>query len=508
MKNDIRTYPSTDHPCLITLIDSDLDNWLESLRGRIENGSYSPSEGGVVDVPKKNWHLRPRHLLTKEDSVVYSALVLDALDPIRQGIGWSSQKVRLSSLIKENQRGKDWFEFNPLAWRTFQARTGEILDKGFEFAVFTDVASFYENVDTRRLISDLRDLGVSDDNLDVLGTCLNAWAGPRRRGIPQGYRPSAILSEVYLNAIDQRLVHQNETHLRYSDDLTLFCHTEREAVDLLRLLTELYRDKGLNLHTAKSRIYEQEEARKRVRGIPEIFDGIQAEVLNEVQRAYHVDSPYLAPSDLRALMGESVIQLTSLQGAFDLYFTEAAPSTRFNNSLFHFIINRLAAVESPYAVKYCFWLLTRRPEETKSILAYFGDLQDDLQDVGHGLARMLTERALVYEYQTYMIVRWFWIKEIKTEIILAAVRWLLDQAFGFRGIWEYCVSYLGRYGTSADLDRLETLFAGTNDDTSRATVICSLRRMEKARRNAVYQRAARAYGDVVRLAVAWSRGEV
>ena len=102
IKNDLRYSSFLDHPYEVDLIQSDIENWIESLKNKIENGLYNPSRSKIIDIPKPNWHIRPASLLTIEDSVIYSAILLDNIEKIKRGIEWSSNSRRFSQIMKDN----------------------------------------------------------------------------------------------------------------------------------------------------------------------------------------------------------------------------------------------------------------------------------------------------------------------------------------------------------------------------------------------------------------------
>jgi hypothetical protein len=92
-----------------------------------------------------------------------------------------------------------------------------------------DISSFYENIDISLLVSDLRDTGAPPAAIDQLSVCLNRWSQVPGRGIPQGQSSSDILGKLYLNNIDQVLKSMGYSHLRYVDDIRVFCGSEVEA---------------------------------------------------------------------------------------------------------------------------------------------------------------------------------------------------------------------------------------------------------------------------------------
>ena len=79
-------------------------------------------------------------------------------------------------------------------------------------------------------------MGVDRHVVALLSTCLNRWSSGNGRGIPQGISASDILGKVYLNSIDLALRELGFVHLRYVDDIRIFCQNEVEAkIALLKL---------------------------------------------------------------------------------------------------------------------------------------------------------------------------------------------------------------------------------------------------------------------------------
>jgi hypothetical protein len=321
------------------------------------------------------------------------------------------------------------------------------------------------------------------------------------RGIPQSFRPSDVLAEVYLNTIDKRLNTEGIEHLRYSDDLVIFCSSERAAILSLQLLTKLYREKGLNLQTAKSFIRRGDDAIEELRGASGTIPRLRDEIGKEVMAALKTDNPYSTPSELRRLVeqGHVNLRLESLKKYLDVFFLSG--KYPFDKRLFHYIINRLAVLGDPSALEYCFEVLETHPEETKSVLGYFSDMQQK-PEIADELARLILDDEIFMEYTIYLILRWLWIERLSSEPLLSMVRILLNRSGVASPCTQYCLAYLGEFGTDADLERIESLYREMSDEISRSTVICSLRRMEKGRRNSILERA-RLDSKLIGLAVNW-----
>ena len=81
---DLKEECFVELPFEIMLINSNRDNWIENLRTKIKDGKYNPSKVRLIDVPKPKYHIRPGTIMTMDDMVVYSALIIDIIDKIDQ----------------------------------------------------------------------------------------------------------------------------------------------------------------------------------------------------------------------------------------------------------------------------------------------------------------------------------------------------------------------------------------------------------------------------------------
>ena len=374
-------------------------------------------------------------------------------------------------------------------WLGFEKQSVALTTKDYRYVVISDISAYYENIDIGRLISDISDLRTSADTHNLLSSCLNRWAGTRCRGLPQGFIPSDILSELYLDLIDHQLKDEGHRHLRYSDDVRIFCKSKREGIEALYSLTSILRDKGLNLQTAKSRIVEKKEAVKEFQYVDRVISKAVRAYRNDVKKKYSLEYPYCTPSEIRRLANSASpsISMKPIMGVFDKHFLRG--EERFNKSLFHFTLTRLAAAENDHAMKYCLKALPFIPEETNYILAYFSRLTRQRKRIASSVAAMIDSGKIIPEYQRYQVLKWYHDEGIVTKKVLELVRKISRNPDTPPFIQAYCISYLGNNGSVADIERIAGLYADSADPLSKATVILGIRRMEKGRRNALYARA-------------------
>ena len=368
--------------------------------------------------------------------------------------------------------------------------------------VVADISAFYENIDLPRLASDLRRIGIDHEIITLLSSCLNRWAEPRGKGIPQGYSAADILAKLYLDPLDQTLHTEGFRHLRYVDDIRIFCRDEIEARRALLRLSELLRARGLNLQSAKTHVLRADKATVTIDGVAPVIATIQQELIEELREAYEIAGPHGTLEELERVVTAHPDRrpLEVLERAFHSHFLNASEQD-FDKTLFHYLLTRLGQVRSRLAAEYCLSLFAKRPEETKAVLEYFQKVGVDEQSVTKLLEFLRGDQA-IYHYQNFLILRFFL-------GLLSFPHGLLDRARVIARdrnspIWlrSYAVAIVGEAGTAADLENLEALYPTCANDLERSEIACSLRRVEPGRRNAFLGRA-RNDGPLTERAVRW-----
>ena len=365
--------------------------------------------------------------------------------------------------------------------------------------LITDISAFYENIDITRLISDLENFSIPSDNKQLLQSCLNRWAEPKSRGLVQGVSPSFILADVYLNSIDRGLINEGIRHLRYEDDIRIFCRTKTEAILALHTLIRLCRQKGLNLQTAKSKILNKSSAEYHITGVTKILSESNRKIVNKIKELGYIENPYGTPAEIERLANQGQINLQILEELFKKY--HLSENSKFDNSTFHFFINRLRALRSNTAVDYCLDLLLKNPEETPHIMKYFDNMKDDYIDIARRLCLYLKNGYIIGEYQYFKFLYWIYKHKIFTEDILSTFRELIKKSYSIEQIIiDICVLYIGENGYLSDLDYIESLYERSDNPIRKATIIYGIRKLPKSRRNFMYSRAKGDH-DWVKLAV-------
>jgi SAM-dependent methyltransferase len=435
------------------------------------------------------------------DEVVFNALIGVGFASIQRQLRWSQGDPDIAYQLADLGTAVHWVKRGYLVWREWREKSLEKLETA-EFVLTADISAFYENIDLARLASDVRATGMDDEAARLLRACLNRWAEPRGKGIPQGHTSSDILAKLYLDSVDHNLLNAGFSHLRYVDDIRIFCRDLREAKRALLQLSELLRQRGLNVQSAKTKIYRSDEAIHKIDGVSPVISRINEELREELQA--YVGAEYGTVAELEELTAANRENppVEVLERAFRSHFLDA-PDTDFDPTLFHYLLTRLGATGSRTAVDYSLALLSRRPEETEYILRYLTKVPVEERDDERIIEYLETPDAL-YEYQVFLALRHYSESGRSPARVVAFCRRVLREAGFSEFVKAYAMAIVADAGENADLEFVEAMYPRANDEMQRATIICSCYRMEAGRRNAFFGRA-RGDGNLVERAVIWAR---
>ncbi|HSZ54155.1 MAG TPA: RNA-directed DNA polymerase [Tepidisphaeraceae bacterium] len=491
------------HPFELYLVETDLRNWLDKILSEITNGLYQPSTISIANVPKGKGAVRPGAWMALRDRLVYTACIGTILPEIRRALSWHDRTIDFSYPLSRNDTDVRWIVDDFKAWQRFREASIAFLT-GKAYVVLADITGYYENVDLATLSSDLRTAGAKDETMHLLTTCLNRWAQVTGRGIPQGLAASDILGKLYLNAVDRLLYQQGYLHVRYVDDIRIFCSDNSEAKRALMELSEFLRRRGLNIQSAKSVIRRADDARLEIDGITPILEDVRKRYIADLSELLGVEG-YVAPHTMEAMLtqedGETPIEV--LRETYKAYFIDADPY-KFDKTLFRFLVKRLGKAKDRFALDHCRTILERQPQETESVLAYAKAI-GAANDIEPTLAMFVESKDAVYDYQLYQIFEWV------TDVLKPPGHSLVQSARvrAFDGhhpqyLRVICKKLLAEHGNSTDLERLEHSYANTNSAFEQAEIMCCLRKMERVRRNAFLKRAE-GDGEWNRAAAQWVR---
>ena len=222
---------------------------LDKLHGRLQAGSYRPQAIKRVNIPKPgSRETRPLGIPTVRDRVVQAA-VRHVLEP-----------------ILERHFASHSYGFRPdRGCKDALRRVDGLIKKGFKYTVDVDLKSYFDTIDHKLLLEDLRKY-VADNQLVALVEKflqasvfdgLDQWTPTS--GAPQGAVISPLLSNLFLNELDHLMADSGYEMTRYADDLVIQCRTHEQAEAALNLVRQWTSGRGLTLHPTKTKIAHVDE---------------------------------------------------------------------------------------------------------------------------------------------------------------------------------------------------------------------------------------------------------
>src|SRR5579872_5524695 len=488
VKDDIANRVFIRHPYSVDLVESDLNGWLQVRMELLQSGRYFPDSAFICDVPKENGLIRPGAHLSYTDRLIYTACVGACFPAIHQTLKWSQGTTDFSYRLAANPSNPRWLRDRFTGWQDFRQESLAVIEQGATYVVMTDITAFYENIDIGLLLSDLRGIGAPAEAIGQIGTCLNKWAQITGRGLPQGQSPSDILAKLYLNNIDINLRNMSYVHLRYVDDIRIFCHSLVQAKRALVDLSRLLRKRGLNVQSAKSEIYRAADAEEKIEEVTAVVKSARNRYIKEVVKQTGHGDPYMSVTEADEILEETPdsAPIEAIQELYQTYFVDLG--TDFNRTLFRFLLSRMAKQRDAFASQHCPTLLSNHPDETDAILEYLAAVGPPEQ-YGTPVVKFLNSKDLVYPYQTYQILEWFFKNSTDpSDELIETVRNIGFDTSTPRYVKTYCRAFLGRFGSIADVERIADSYDETTDPSEQVEIICAIQRLERGRRNSFLSR--------------------
>jgi len=230
----------------IAMYEQQLEQQTEYLARTLKEGSYQPAAIRREWIPKPgSKEKRPLGIPTVRDRVVQRAL-LAAIEP-----------------IFERDFAEQSYGFRPgRGCKDALRRVDQLLKSGYEWVVDADLKSYFDTIPHEQLLKRIEEKVADGRVLELIGKYLGQGVLENMRywqpdaGTPQGAVISPLLSNIYLDPLDQLMKASGIEMVRYADDFVLLCDSEAAARDALVLVQHWTAAAGLTVHPDKTRIVD------------------------------------------------------------------------------------------------------------------------------------------------------------------------------------------------------------------------------------------------------------
>lgn len=219
---------------------------LARLAADLTGGRYHPGPARAVDIPKKKGGTRRLMIPCVTDRVVQSAATA-TLQPILE------PQFEAASFAYRPGRSVKMATEAIARWR----------DQGFWHVVEADIVAFFDNVRHDRLLAKLDTAltgqrGASEvvDLVALLSEAHARDSGVQGRGLPQGSPLSPLMSNLYLDALDERLDGHGLRIVRFADDFVVLARQRVTAEAALADIAAALAAEGLVLHDKGTRVID------------------------------------------------------------------------------------------------------------------------------------------------------------------------------------------------------------------------------------------------------------
>jgi RNA-directed DNA polymerase len=230
----------------IAMYEQRLEQQTEYLARTLKEGSYQPAAVRREWIPKPgSRERRPLGIPTVRDRVVEKALLI-TIEP-----------------IFERDFAEQSYGFRPgRGCKDALRRVDQLLKEGMTWVVDADLKSYFDTIPHEQLLKQIEEQVADGRVLELIGKYLKQGVLDEMRewtpetGTPQGAVISPLLSNIYLNPLDQLMADAGFEMVRYADDFVMLCRSKAEAESALAAVQQWTGAAGLMLHPEKTRIVD------------------------------------------------------------------------------------------------------------------------------------------------------------------------------------------------------------------------------------------------------------
>ena len=283
--------------------DTDLFPKLKEYDYLFEDENYLVDKVSEIDIENYVWQPYRRFIIPKDEYSYRAAIQLDPIDnlimvAITHQFGQRIEDKRVA--ITEDKVFN--YRFSPKpdgelydkkeAWKNFWTVSKE-KSKEYNYAVYIDIADFYNRIYHHTLENQLIDCGFENSVIKAVMNMLKKTTQITSQGIPVGPHSMHLYAEMCLMPLDDSLNTKGYNYCRYTDDIIVFVDTIVEGQIVIYELAKILDSLKLNMQRHKTKIIAKDEFQKHcdemLKDNP--INELEAEMINII-RTYATD-PYV-----------------------------------------------------------------------------------------------------------------------------------------------------------------------------------------------------------------------
>jgi len=464
----------------IQLLKEFTDEFITHLENKItyceaNNCEYIPRDLVTIDVPKKDFTLRPGAIPEIIDRIYYQALCNAIAPTIEDNLIPYKDKVLFSYRLNNESKKKNMFNDSRKAFNEFISYQDSICQEYvFEYVLETDIADYFQRIYHHDLFNLLLGFRCDQDIVNCISSLIRMWRKGYSYGIPQTMWPSYLLGNIYLHELDKFMI-DKYIYVRYVDDIRVFCANKVKAKKALIDICRIIRPIGLSVQPAKTRIFDKETFCGKIKPFSrKISEFIENNILIVDVGLYFDEFVEI----------EVPVEELYISGLEEI-FNSAINQNPKDEMAIKFCLSGFAFNRQPYAISFCLENLENLPHISSYFIKYFYSLGPD-DNVAGNILQFLKSECNIYQWQEMWLLRYFFTMDgLNNE-----VRDYLKQVFLDKNKHIACrsiaVQLLGRNNDFIDLRFLKKKFEDSDSLWLKRAIIIAIKGLIKTERNQIY----------------------
>lgn len=438
----------------------------EELKRQLKNGLFGPSLPIFMNVPKPSGLTRPGAIQLPLDRLIYQILIDYIAPEVEANL---DRSVVFSNCLLNPDENFEMFQDTGNSYRGFMNAIEENSSK-FEYAIKTDVASYFESIHHHPLINSLRYIECSSEVVNLLETLLSLWRETKSYGIIQQSYPSDLLGNFYLFAIDYQLRTMDITSVRFVDDIYLFLHNKNEGLKALVDLSDLLRREGLFLNEAKTKVVPTNEL---------IQEETEVEkMMNEIREKINEQSLILSPYGFEMPWYTEIENELPEEEEYDIYSIEELYSKRNeakwqSDRIIKFCLPLLGRFRSEIAIDDSIKNIIKEPHLARLYCGYLATFIKDNDQISKKLFSILIKEEPIYDWQyMWIYATLLYQKNMPPNVINILMKQFLQRETS-DALRAICSILIGRYGNAAQKRTLRSHYQTEPSEYVKAAILYS-----------------------------------